>query len=248
MDRGELTIKQLALDNPLQTIADVLRYYPQGLLGPEVTTPEGVQLILNGLSPVTIGRYRSGNAEKPEREVIDKIPDGLPTIELGAGVGYITTLLSRKTDKEVLALEPNQIAFDCLTKTKAINEAKFEPLQLAYHPTAAHVEFPTTRFFKSASLNTKTEETITVPATNLEGLFNKFDLKNCYLHVDIEGAEQDLLRHEFETLCDHSKAISIEFHRSELTETQHKIDELKQRFGASTQNEDGKHTLVGFWN
>jgi FkbM family methyltransferase len=222
--------EKVADGEAMSAIRDTVRYYPRGLLASEFTTPDGVRLSLEELSPITIGRYRAGDAEPPERALLASVPDDMPTVELGAGVGYITVLMNRKTDQIHLALEPNPRVFPLLERTRELNDASFESLQLAYHPTADEVQFPDTTFFKTVSLNDTGGSTVAVEATSLEGLLDRCGIDGCHLHVDIEGGEELLLNEELDVVAERCESLSVELHRRRAEEPDRLLAELREMF------------------
>jgi FkbM family methyltransferase len=221
IERGEM----------LSTLIDVLRYYPRGLRGASIETPEGVRLDLKGLSPVTIGRYRAGAAEPWEREVLRALPENRPIIELGAGTGYLTTLVNRTTDRTHVAVEPNPHIFPILEETRRLNDADFTPVNAAYHPTEDTVEYPATKFFKTATFDTDVDaDTSTLRTVSLEGLVREFGIERPLLHCDIEGAERLLFENEFGYLTDHCSGLLIEFHVDRYPDSREYIARLSDRF------------------
>lgn len=221
---------QKAADGKLiDSVRDAVRYYPRGL-DTNVSTPDGVRLSLDGLSPVTIGRYRTGDAEPPERALMSQMPQDLPIIEIGAGVGYISTLLNRRTEETHLAVEANPTVFPFLERTKELNDAEFVPIDAAYHPTDQYVEFPTTKFFKTATFGDGERWTARVDATSLDQLLEEYEIDDCHLHVDIEGSETLLLDHEMENLVSRCPVVSIEFHRNRIERPDQYLDRLTDHF------------------
>jgi FkbM family methyltransferase len=218
----------------LYSLRDAARYYPRGL-NTEVSTPDGVRLSLDGLSPVTVGRYRTGDAEPPERALMPQIPQNRPIVEIGAGVGYISTLMNRRTEEIHLAIEANPTVFPFLERTKELNDADFVPIHAAYHPTNTQVEFPTTRFFKTATFGKSDKNTTSVDARSLDRLLEKYNLDECHLHVDIEGSETLLLNHEMDILVSCCPTVSIEFHRNRIEQPDQYLDRLTDHFEAIAQ-------------
>lgn len=221
--------RKVAKQKTFDTLIDVIKYYPKGL-NERVTTPDGVELSLDGLHPVTIGRYRSGSTEKEEQALIRSLPENIPLVEIGAGVGYITTLMSRRTDKTHIALEPNPTVYPLLEKTKELNNANFETIHAAYHPTDDTVSFPTTKFFKTVTNDGSVEQSATVDAMSLENIITEFGLTEFHLHIDIEGSEELLLRGEMDILKEHCSSVSLEFHRQRLSDADELFEMLCEKF------------------
>lgn len=222
-------IRKAAKKETFDTLTDVIKYYPKGL-NKRITTPDGVELSLNGLHPVTIGRYRAGSTEKEEQELIRSLPENTPLVEIGAGVGYITTLMSRRTNETHVALEPNPTVYPLLEKTKELNNANFEPVHAAYHPTDDTVSFPTTKFFKTVTNDGTIEQSATVDAMSVKDIITEFELTEFHLHIDIEGSEELLLREEMDTLKQHCSSVSLEFHRQRLGDADNLYEKICENF------------------
>jgi FkbM family methyltransferase len=227
--------RKVAKRKTLDTLTDVIKYYPKGLKK-RVSTPDGVKLALNGLHPVTIGRYRAGSTEKEEQALIESIPENIPIVEIGAGVGYITTLMSRQTNKTHVAIEPNPTVYPLLEKTKELNNSNFEAIHAAYHPNDSTVSFPTTKFFKTVTNDGSVEGSATVKAMSLEDIVTEFGLADFHLHIDIEGSEELLLRREMDVLKKYCSSVSLEFHRQRLTDADELFEKLCESF-----EEVGRH-------
>lgn len=224
--------KKVAQGETLETMYDILKYYPKGL-NDDIITPDGVQLKLTGLHPVTIGRYRAGDTEKEEQALIRSLPKNKPIVEIGSGVGYITTLMNRRTNKTHIALEPNPTIFPLLSKTKELNDATFEPVHAAYHPSDKKVEFPTTKFFKTVTYDRSIENTTRISAMSLGEIIEEFELSGFHLHVDIEGSEELLLKEEMDILSHNCSSFSLEFHRRRVNNDVKLLNTLLEHFDES---------------
>lgn len=209
---------------------DVIRYLPRGIGQKQITTPDGVHLNLEGLSPITIGRFRAGDAEVPERQLLSKVPSNMEIVELGAGTGYLTTLLNKRTNRPHLAVEPNPVVFPVLRRTRELNDASFQPLDRAYHPEQETVEFPKTKYFKTSTIQ-DADRTAVVKATSLSELLMEHELEKPFLHVDIEGSERLMFDAELDVVREECCGLLIEFHPDKLENNVHAyIAQLKDTF------------------
>lgn len=171
-----------------------------------------------------------GDTELPEQRLISAIPENTPVVEIGAGVGYITMHINERTNKQYIAVEASPYIFPMLEKTKELNDASFQPLNVAYHPTEKEVSFPTTKFFKTAAIGGNNHKTATVTAMSLEEMVSEFEVTDFHLHVDIEGAEELLLYNEMDIITENCPTISMEFHRNRVTDPDKLIAKITEHF------------------
>jgi len=208
---------------------DAFYYMPLGMLSTQIKTPEDVVLELDGMSPVTIGRYRAGDNERDEFNLISECPENLEVIELGAGTGYLTAIMNRKTKNSHIAVEPNPVAFSALCETLSNNNVNYKPINKAYHPTNEVVEFPKTKYFKTNSLADDTGDSVEIESTSLSELLDVYELEKPLIHVDIEGGEKLLLEEEIEVIRNRCSGVLIEFHPWRLNkEVDQYIQELNK--------------------
>jgi FkbM family methyltransferase len=223
-------LKKFARQGLLPVLKDVLIFFPVGLLSSRIETPEGVQLDLNKLSPVTIGRIRLGEAERGERELIDKIPDSMSVVEFGAGTGYLTTVLNQKADRRHVAIEPNPQIYPILVRTLELNDTTVEPLHAAYHPTNETVDFPNTTFYKTRSIGEEGNDTVTVDALSVSEVLDTYSLRRPLLHIDIEGTERLMFENEIDTIRQRCGGVFVEFHPDKLDGVDQYVEMLSGDF------------------
>lgn len=222
---------KLRREGVFEVLKDIFLFFPIGLSKTTFTTPEGVRLSLNDLSPVTVGRIRTGAAEQPEKEVLQSIPDGIPVLELGAGTGYISSLVNRSAGSPHIVVEPNPVAFDILQSTKQLNDVSFDILNKAYHPTKDQVKFPQSKFYKTGSLYDDHSEKVTIESLSIRDIISEFQEEEWIIHIDIEGAEDLLLESEMDIIRNYCVGIFIEFHPEYLGEKQNIFEKnLKNEF------------------
>jgi FkbM family methyltransferase len=156
--------------------------------------------------------------------------------------------MNRRTEEIHLAIEANPTVFPFLERTKELNDADFVPVHAAYHPTDQQVEFPTTKFFKTATFGTGDREAACVNATSLDRLLDEYEIDNCHLHVDIEGSETLLLGQELETLSSRCSTVSIEFHRTNIKQPDQYLDRLNGHFEEIAQRGPSDRPVILFEN
>jgi len=190
------------------------------LRGTHVVSLNGVRLDVGAadVAPKVFKRIYQGGYERAEAQLIqDHIVEGVPTVDLGAGLGYSTCLLERQTgDAVTLGVEANPSLEPHLERTKNLNEADFDIVITTYGSTGGNAEFHFTKEFWSASLYNRENatETVTVRTRSLEDLLSQHSIDDRFQLVsDIEGAEHDLITTETALLRDRCERLLIEFHQ-----------------------------------
>jgi len=153
-------------------------------------------------------------------------------LELGSGVGYVSTIVNRSLDDaHHIAVEANEQLAPMLQNTKRLNDADFEVVNGVYKPGTDVQEFHVASNCFSSSMtareDTEVDTTIEVPAVTLAELVEKFDIKQFQLVVDIEGAEFELIAEEREVLAKLCTQMIVEFHDFENTTIEESIDNLR---------------------
>ena len=219
---------------------DCVIYFPAGLMSDNVTTPEGITMQLKSLSPVTRGRFMLGDAETPEKQLIKEVPSDIPIIELGAGTGYLTSIVNQRTDNKHIAVEPNPHLLPVLESTRKLNRVDYSILPRAYHPTKDRINFPVEKYYKTVSLldENKKVKKESVKTTSIKDIVKNYSLDNFFLHVDIEGSER-LLFQEMEILSHSCKGILIELHPDKI-DPNRCSSELEEHFDLIAQRDNVK--------
>jgi FkbM family methyltransferase len=149
-----------------------------------------------------------------------------------------------------LVLEANSGLMEILQSHKNINNCNFEILNKAYSPTEENLEFLIKdSFLSSTAQYTEGEgETVEVDSVSLEDLSERFSIESFSLVADIEGAEYDMLKEEFDLISEKCGFALIEFHNTEK-EKKYKelIEKLKENgFREIAKNNVGKHSVHAF--
>ncbi|MBT8154066.1 FkbM family methyltransferase [Epibacterium ulvae] len=136
--------------------------------------------------------------EAKEATAIEKlVRKGDVVMELGGGIGFMSTLVATKTRaKSVHAFEANPQLIPYIKQVHAINKAKkAEVTHAVLGAQAGEATFYVRPNFLASSLAPMEDDTdvtaVTVPALDVNAVIA--DLKPSVLICDIEGAEVDLL-------------------------------------------------------
>lgn len=162
---------------------------------------------------------KEGVYEKAEGKLIqDLIKKDIPTIDLGAGIGYTTTLVAMEIfdSTQIVAVEPNACLAPVLRRTQALNDVDYRIITSAYNAKSGEVKLNVTNHFWSSSLlkpdaDIKTQTT--VDGKTLGELLKYTGISDSFqLIIDIEGSEYTLIDNELDLLTSNCKALIIEFH------------------------------------
>lgn len=195
----------------------------------------------------------TGGYESEEFEIIDEhLPQDEDVIELGGGIGYISTLINSKIseDNDQIVLEANSNLIEILQNHKEINKADFKILNKAYNPTKDSLEFLIKDSFLSSTAQYEDEEgeTVEVDALSLRDLSERFSIESFSLVTDIEGAEYEMLEEEFDLISEKCEFVLIEFHNTEKEKNYNElIEKLKENgFKEVNKSDVGDHSVHAF--
>jgi FkbM family methyltransferase len=174
----------------------------EALLHPGVMkrfTVAGVKLEIDGslLSPRTLAALRSGNYEDQEsREVPGFLEEGDRILELGGGIGFISSVAARQRKAEsIVVFEANPQLLPVIQHTHELNGVKATVVNAVVVPkqTTPTLPFYLRNDFWASSLASKPwgySRTIEVPTRTLAEVLAEH--KPTLLIVDIEAGEIDL--------------------------------------------------------
>ncbi len=147
-------------------------------------------------------RYLLGNYESALADiVIDEISAGKRFVDIGANAGYFSLIAGKTSGAETkhLAVEPFPENIKLLRGHLENNDIKnVEFAQLAVADVTGTIEFSDSgnlaaNTYKSES-SVFRDNKIKVEATTLNDLAKKYHLNaNCFIKIDVEGAEYDVL-------------------------------------------------------
>ncbi|UKN01235.1 FkbM family methyltransferase [Paracrocinitomix mangrovi] len=145
-----------------------------------------------------LGIYESDLTEK----IISAVTDGKRLVDIGANAGYFSLVASKYGHKELshIAAEPFPANVQLIQEHLKINNISNVVIEAsAIADKNGEVEFSNTdnlaaNTYKSESSIHK-ENLIKLNAIDLNTLSEKYDLKdNCFMKIDVEGAEFDVLQ------------------------------------------------------
>ncbi|MFP8952155.1 FkbM family methyltransferase [Natrialbaceae archaeon A-arb3/5] len=156
---------------------------------------------------------QAGYYEITEGELLWKyLPEDVDVIELGAGLGYISSLIDERLhhDRTHVALEPNPEITPWLRRTKLLNKSEFDVENMAYSATSDTVQLSVRDEFWTG--DTVDDKGTTVASDNLKNICDKYGVSLFSLVMDIESTEYDLLVSEMEFLEERCPFLLVEFH------------------------------------
>lgn len=202
-----------------------------------------VTIFLNGdsVSIFTKGSIARRTHEESECELIENHIEGdIDIVELGAGTGYLTSILDQSTTGHVIGVEADPRLIEDLKRTKEYNNLDFDIIPKAYSSSKTEVEFPLKNNFKFGSLHTDSKNKVSVKAVDLKQIRNHLSDGPFGLVVDIEGAEADLIKNEFDVIEEDIEWIIIEFHPGKIgLDTTNEIQKILSDSTLSVNKTDG---------
>lgn len=184
------------------------------IVNQDVTIPNSRRLDLLRTAEILAGRY-----EKEEATLADEwVPDGSDVVELGGGIGFITTVTAQTTHDigTHVVLEINPDLVPVLRSVVNTNQLDTIVDHSAYSARTDSVSLKKATIFTQSTINESQASYGSIPAKSLSHLIDEYDLEEFTLIVDIEGAEQGLIDEGFETMVNHCPLVIMELHRSRL--------------------------------
>lgn len=174
----------------------------------------------SGKIPYNVYRQLGTNTyEEAETKLIRRhLNSSIPVIELGAGIGYTSSLIGSQLDDSIkhITVEANPGLLETIGRTKEINNLNFIVVNRAYSSEAEKVTINIDKSFPwtSTSPVPNPVKTKTVKSVTLDELKNEFNIDIFSLVMDIEGGEFDLIANESELLSSCCHSLFIEFHKN----------------------------------
>lgn len=188
------------------------RKYLWSLTGrPQFAEANGVKISLR--SPVISDRVAKsiylGLYERHEaRVVLATLQADDRVLELGSGIGYLSTLCARRIGSErVTAIEANPAMETYIRETYRLNQVSPQLYMCALGNYDGEVQFNINSNYSSSSLHDRGGKTISVPQKSFASMLAK--TQPTYLICDIEGGEIPLLS---DTPLTGVRKICIELH------------------------------------
>ncbi|MFT3975128.1 MAG: FkbM family methyltransferase [Amaricoccus sp.] len=164
-----------------------------GLIVAGVTIPEDSQVLTPAIREAMIaGRFETEEAA----QIPHIVRPGDRVLEIGAGIGFISTLLSREARvSQVIAVEANPHLLDYMARLHALNDVrKVRRLNAVLtNGSAAAATFYLRRDFWMGSLSAEPNAwtgTVEVPTKSFDALLREEAIN--LIVCDVEGAEADL--------------------------------------------------------
>jgi FkbM family methyltransferase len=207
------------------------------VLNDEVVCINGVLIDLNNtvFSKHTRDGIRGKQYENTETQLIRKyICPSYPVIDLGAGVGYNSTIVDREVHSgtDVVSIEANEDLIPVIERTREMNNSDFSILHSAYHPNSDKVDFRISVDFWESGNTTNSEniiKTIQVSSVSLMDVIKEYDLESpVQCIIDIESFEYELIQNERDTLREKVCQLIIEFHSDGIHSKSWADDKLRQ--------------------
>jgi FkbM family methyltransferase len=159
-----------------------------------------------------------GIYEIAERELSKQYIDrSLPTVEVGGSIGGVACIVNRLLVNPIahVVMECNPVILPTLTKNRILNNCQFtiEASALAYG--ADKISFGISNHFMKSSVSDRASHQITVPATTLRQVLDKYRFLVVNLISDSEGSEVEMVENDSEVLRDRVKWIILETHAEE---------------------------------
>lgn len=156
----------------------------------------------------------SADHEKEIQELAKYLPQGLPVIELGGGLGVVSCFINSllgPTYHTVIEANPDLIPH--IESRRDKNRCRFDVLNRALSYTASKIMFNIDRSFVSSSEKRSGSPTIIerveVPTIKLRDLVKERSI----IISDIEGNEIDLIDNDMKALKNNAEYLVIEFHK-----------------------------------
>jgi FkbM family methyltransferase len=188
------------------------------LFGNKITI-QGITLSVD--NPLITPRYKSslyfGIYEIPERDLVCRYIDrSLPTIEIGGSIGGVACITNRllKNPRNHVVVEGSPLNIPTLTTNRDLNNCQFsiEPVAIAYD--SENVMFSVANFMWGRIDPSGTKQ-VSVPATTLRKLLEKYGFNTINLVSDCEGAEIEMVANEPDIFRTRVKCLVLETHEPE---------------------------------
>lgn len=144
------------------------------------------------ITPIIHESLDSGTYESAEADELSSlIQDGEVILEVGAGIGFISTLSARNpSTKRVFAIEANPRLMDVIKRTHQLNSVNVTTFHEMVGDHDGTATFHIHRDFWASSVIHRDGEAVTVPVASFQRRLD--ECRPTMLIIDIEGAETTL--------------------------------------------------------
>lgn len=171
--------------------------YDETIFSPLMIHGISVPISKSDVSPIIWESIVSGQYEAKEvRSVRTLLRPGDRVLELGSGLGIITTVMAQTPDVQIWSFDANPHVINLARKTAEVNgvqNTKFEHGLLTASETTDHTFYIRQDFWMSSLLENQGpyETTISITSSNIDEFISEKAVN--VLVMDIEGAERELL-------------------------------------------------------
>jgi len=177
---------------------------------------------------LALGMYES--AER--RLVIGHLRHDLPVVELGASIGYISGLISRRRPPRQIAVEANPALIQLIEELLKSNDARNVQV---LHGAIDYEKRMSARFVRSSfntggtilsTASSSNAASVDVPTVTLGGVIEREQIGPFALVCDIEGAEHGMIMHEDPAVIQACQQMIIELHAGTYTGRNYSVLDL----------------------
>jgi len=186
-------------------------------------------------------RYIIGNYEPELSKIIfNETQLGKQFVDIGANAGYFSLLASQYSNKKVISIEPMPENVQFLNEHIKMNKINnIEVLPIAISDKNGEIEFSNSdnlsaNTYKKESVMFKGEG-IKVQTISLQELAERNSLdSNCFIKIDVEGAEFDVLEGGKDFLKKHHPNLMVATHDCHLAGVKEKCIQILTELGYTT--------------
>ena len=191
-------------------------------------------------SSIPDSRYILGIYEPKLAEIVEaEMKSGKRFIDIGANAGYFSLLANKlgKTDQKHVAVEPFPENIELMNNHfKSNNVSNVEVMPLAVADKNGEIQFSDSGNLAANTYKTESstfkEKSITVKAVDLNSLSDQLKLDaDCFLKIDVEGAELDVLMGGKEYLSKHHPTFLLATHDCHVPGVKAKCIEVLNELG-----------------
>jgi FkbM family methyltransferase len=163
------------------------------------------------------GEWFTGAKVGLEREVVDQVPRGSWTVDVGANIGIVTGQLAKRTNAAVWALEPSPSNVARLTQLATDNAIPVTVFPVAAGASDGSIALGLPAAGESgwASITASWLDTnrIQVPMRSIDSLVDEFGAPGAlsFIKIDVEGYEAEVLDGARRTLARYRPRLYVEF-------------------------------------
>lgn len=186
--------------------------------------------------------FAFGSWEPEVVQVIqERVSPGMTVLDIGAQSGYFSLLFSRLVGPQgkVIAFEPLPANFRMLEENVRLNglgNVTIRQEAVADHSGDMSFEFPSEpTLIAGPLLEGENQGVLTVKGVSLDDIFSVGSVPVQFIKMDVEGAEEEVLRGALKLLDSSHPDMLIELHNMEKQEGTHPAVSLVENMGYEVQ-------------